>query len=72
MAEEMNKVKLESESNLKKYLLLEKANNKDSNSQKEIQNLKDSLQSVNLSLKNVTDERNKLKGVTERVKELET
>ena len=72
MAEEMNKVKLESESNLKKYLLLEKANNKDSNSQKEIQNLKDSLQSVNLSLKNVTDERNKLKGVSERVKELET
>ena len=72
MAEEMNKVKLESESNLKKYLLLEKANNKDSNSQKEIQNLQDSLQSVNLSLKNVTDERNKLKGVSERVKELET
>jgi hypothetical protein len=39
MAEEMNKVKLESESNLKKYLLLEKANNRDSNSQKEIKNL---------------------------------
>jgi len=32
MAEEMNKVKLESESNLKKYLLLEKAQTKESDS----------------------------------------
>lgn len=68
----MNKVKMESEANLKKYLILEKAQNKDSNVKKEIKDLQESLASANASLKSVTDEKNKLKGASERVKELET
>ena len=71
MAEEMNKIKVESESNLKKYMLLEKTQIKESDTQKQIRDLKESLASANSSVKLLTEEKNKLENTTDKVRELE-